>query len=367
MRNRVLILGGGIAGLKLACVLSSQKDLSVSLVDREEDLAVDLFGVGEFGGRLYNRFSRAEIARKHGFDFLRGEISFVDQLARTCEVGAKKLGFDYLALALGGVWQDRRLLASTSMYYAWSREQLRLLAAALEGEVKLKQRQSSSSSSEIVVVGGGVVGVQAALNIKQFLTQKCSEANLDPKSFAVSIWERSGSLLHLNSHETGVVAGWLRQRGVEVRLHQHAEHSVIQAGQWPFALTRPRLLVWAGNPPEVDGGAQEDKLWWRRSQLTNMSFEVRGMDGVFALGEHARPPLPYRQLNLEAVLREVEFLATAVKAYQNNTSLPRFKPQEFPQFIFLGDNRYLKIFRGHLSVGRHFGFSARRAAGKITF
>jgi sulfide:quinone oxidoreductase len=102
---RVLIAGGGVAGLEAALALRAlaAKHVSVELVAPEEDFTYRPLAVAEpFRIAKIRRFPLARLVEETGATLLRGSVSEVDaarRVARTRE--GDELGYDVLVLALG--------------------------------------------------------------------------------------------------------------------------------------------------------------------------------------------------------------------------------------------------------------------------
>jgi len=108
-KRRVVIAGGGVAGLELVLALHALAGdrLDVTLVSPDEEFAYRPLSVAEpFGLGEVRRYDAASLVAEHGASFEFGYLERVDSERRVVMLsGARELAYDDLVIALGA---DRR-------------------------------------------------------------------------------------------------------------------------------------------------------------------------------------------------------------------------------------------------------------------
>lgn len=370
MKKNVLVLGGGPAGLSLACSLAKFSQVQVTLVDKNFELELVPFGYVPSNAprSLHSKtrvISRKSLSFDRGFEFIQGNVESVDDKVGQVVVDGKKLTTDILVLALGGAWHAVVQQVSAQPFHSWSLGATDYVAKILEQATVLDKRKVGKKPSVVAIAGGGLVGVQTAVNFRLYLDLLCKNIGLRPEVFTVKIIEKTGSLLHLNSSETSEIVKLLRSRQVDVELHKEVffenplEASSVQRLDYDY-------LLWAGYESGVVEG-YDDFPWWQKALHTNKAFQVRGFAHRFAIGDQARPPVPHRLLSWPEAVGEGRDVAQAVwSVIQNKTPGP-VKLAQVPKYIKFAPGKFIKIYRGHASVSRLHGFSALRQINSINF
>lgn len=113
MKSKVLIAGGGVAGLESAIALHEMAGdrVEVTICSPSEDFVYRPFAVAEpYGASRAMRFGMAELADRCRADFHLASIASVDQEAQRARThDGETFAFDHLIVASG-----TRLLASVS-------------------------------------------------------------------------------------------------------------------------------------------------------------------------------------------------------------------------------------------------------------
>ncbi|MGH7765066.1 MAG: NAD(P)/FAD-dependent oxidoreductase, partial [Candidatus Dormibacteraceae bacterium] len=165
--NRVLILGGGFAGLhtarRLATLMKKGPGVALRLVDSAESMTfwpmVPEMITGVIQAAHVMRPLREELVGL-GVEFINADVKAGDLDRRTIQTSAGEMGYDELVIAMG--WKTAFFGTPGAREHCMTMESL-ADAVAIRNRVIEKLEAVSSghrSDLEVVVVGGGSTGVE---------------------------------------------------------------------------------------------------------------------------------------------------------------------------------------------------------------
>ncbi|WP_205629636.1 NAD(P)/FAD-dependent oxidoreductase [Jiangella muralis] len=291
--DRVLVLGGGMAGVACARRLA-EEDVAVTLVDRND--------YHQFQPLLYqvasSQLPAEDIARPHRAIFQ--DDATVDVV--TAEVAEVWLADRGLVLADGRTLTGSHVVVAAGarpnffgipgaaehafpLYSVADAERLRLHLQAL-------LRDAAPGTLDVVVVGGGPTGVETTGALAELTDALRASVRLDQPG-RITIVDRGDALLgEFSTHAQEYVVRKLREAGAEVRLRTgvaavHPDRVELDDGGSIAA----RTVVWGGGElgssvaasagPEPGRGARLDV----RPDLT-----LDGYPGAYAVGDAANIP-----------------------------------------------------------------------------
>jgi NADH:ubiquinone reductase (H+-translocating) len=299
-RSRVLILGGGFAGLGAARSLA-KTDVDVVVVDRNDyhtfqpllyQVATDLLEPSAVGHALRDLFDDQKNARVHldavtGIDLERREVRFAEM---------KPLSYDYLVLALG---------AEVNFFGASGAPEHAFPMYTLADAVRLKKHVlknweaadkdgslAEDGALHVVVVGGGPTGVETAGALAQLYRDNFSEdyPDISEEQARITLVEASPQLFGMfkeNLREYTKQA--LEERGVEVLLGEIVEsveptRVTLKSGR----VLEAHTLVWGAglqaNPLAGDLGLELER---GNRVAAEPDLSIEGQPRVFAIGDIA--------------------------------------------------------------------------------
>ena len=169
-RTRVVVVGGGFAGVACARHLASDKDVQVTLIDRNDyhqfqpllyQVATSMLAAGDIAYPL------RKIAHEFdGFDAKLGDVVAIDPVARTVTTttGETYAG-DYVVLAAGSqpnFFGTPGAEHAFPLYSLDDADRLRTRIIQAFEEADRDPRYADEGAIDFVVVGGGPTGVEVA-------------------------------------------------------------------------------------------------------------------------------------------------------------------------------------------------------------
>ena len=359
--THIVIVGGGFGGLKVAETLEKLVRLGdavdVTLISRDNFLLFTPFLTEALGGMLDEADVvsplRAFLKKTR---FVMGEVTSMDIHAKTVTYRRPLTGetetmqADQLILSLG----------STSSFFGQPElEKLTFTLKSLDDATLLRNHlmacleQANEETDavarkaflSVVVVGAGYTGVEAAGAIRDLMKDAARDyPHVRPDEVRVVLMDMAEQILPtIDPSLAKYAVRQLQKRGIELRLGQKIkvadERSVtLEKGEY----IPSRTLLWSAgvvpSPLTKTLDCEKDK---KGAILTEPTMAVKGMDGVWAMGDCAHIPnlleegRPYTGTAQNAE-REAVTLARNVMAVLRGREPKPFLFRTLGEFVNLG-------------------------------
>jgi NADH dehydrogenase len=371
-QKRVLIVGAGFAGIRLAKKLSARY-FQVILLDKNNyhQFQPLLYQVATSGLEPSSiSFPLRKIFQSYAHVFMRiTEVLSVDAHRKEITTNAGTIPYDYLVLAYGAT---TNFFGNTNLQkYAFSMKSVEealllrnTLLRQLEEALTVSTDEERMALLNVVVVGGGPTGVELAGALSEMkntiLPKDYTELNF--KQMRIILLEASPKLLGAMSAASGEkVVDYLRQMGVEVLTGIAVKD---YDGQTVFlsdgSIIRSKCLIWAAG---VKGfslkGIPASALAPNERILVNTFNEVADMRDVFSLGDIALMqadlyPRGHPQVAPVAI-QQATLLAQNLKNKWENKPMKPFVYNDQGSMATVGKNKAV-VEIGNLKLGGFFAW-----------
>ncbi len=299
-QKRIVIVGGGFAGLKLARMLRRSGYLIV-LVDKNnyhqfQPLFYQVATAGLEPRSIV--YPLRKMFQKNKDVYIRvTEVTRIDprkkQLATTLGV----LNYDYLVLATGADtnYFGNEKIAANALPMKSVSEALYLrneIFSDYENALTAAEYDERQPYLDIVIVGGGPTGVEVAgalAEMKQHILPK-DYPELDCNEIDIHLIQGGPCLLQgMSQHASEAALKYLTALGVDVKLNARVvdydgNHLIMQDGSH-FAA---RKVIWAAGIKGAIIPGLPDEAYGRGNRLiVNRFHQVQGFEDVFAIGDIA--------------------------------------------------------------------------------
>ena len=300
-RRHVVIVGGGFAGLGCAQRLADQKDVRITLLDRNNyhqfqpllyQVATSLLAASNISHSL-----RSVFAGQDNVDVKLAEISEVDTATKTVRSsdGEEWTG-DALVLAAGSqpnfFGTPGAPEHSFPLYSVDDATRLRSRILGLLEQVDSHPELLQRGALNFVIVGGGPTGVEVAGALGDMITDTVPAEyhNIDTTRAHIYLVDLGDALLKPFSDKAhGYVSKVLKEKGVDVHLgisvkEVHSGHAVLSDG----AIVPTRCVVWGGGI-KAAGVAADCGLAEGRGGRVDVQpdLTLAGSPGVYVVGDIA--------------------------------------------------------------------------------
>lgn len=298
---KLIILGGGFAGLRLARLLNNKPGIDITIIDR--------YNYHQFQPLFYQVATAALDASNISFPLRKAfhnsknvrirmaEIERIDTVAKLVITNEDSYTYDYLVIATG---------ASTNFFGNKNLEEhafpMKSTVEALQLRHKLIQNFEdalhTSNADEltklmnIVVVGGGPTGVElsgAIAEMKKYVLPK-DYPELDFSKMNIYLLEGTGKTLAAMSEQSSSNSlNYLQRLGVTVKTNALLQDYDGEQVTLKDGTSIPsKLVIWAaGIKGNVPAGIDPSLIArGNRIKVDEFNF-VQGMNNVFAIGDIA--------------------------------------------------------------------------------
>jgi NADH:ubiquinone reductase (H+-translocating) len=305
-KHRVVIVGGGFAGLGCAQKLADHDDIHVTLIDRNNyhQFQPLLYQVAtsQLAGTDIAHSLRGVFADQDNVDVHLAEITGVDTASRTVTTAdGESWSGDVLVLAAGSQPNFFGTPgAPENSFPLYSLDDATRLRSRILGLFELVDREPSlveRGALNIVVVGGGPTGVEVAGALGDMLKVAVPSEyrSLDPAKARVCLFDHGDALLKPFSDSAhDYVAKVLDEKGVEIHLGTGVAEVGTGHARFSDGTALPtRCVVWGGGIKAAAVAADCGLAEGRGGRVdVRPDLTLSGSPGVYFVGDIANIPGP---------------------------------------------------------------------------
>lgn len=299
--TRVLIVGGGFAGINAAKVLGGARGVEVTLIDKHNHHLFQplLYQVAMAGLSPADIAApiRSMLSRHANIRVLLGAVASIDVKRNVATSDIGEMPFDYLILGCGGThsyfghdeWEEHAPGLKT---LEQATEIRRRVLTAFETAERISHPEEQTRLLTFAIVGGGPTGVELAGAIAEMsrFTLAKDFRSINAQSARVLLLEAGPRLLPMFSEpQAARAARDLQALGVRVRVSSavtHVDADGIQIGE---ERVRAGTVLWAAgikaSSLSVSGDLEVDG---QGRVIVEPDLSIRGHPNVFVAGDQAR-------------------------------------------------------------------------------
>ncbi|CAG2336797.1 NAD(P)/FAD-dependent oxidoreductase [Burkholderia sola] len=388
--TRIVIVGGGIAGLQLATRLGERLGRSgraqITIVDRSPThIWKPMLHTIAAGTRDVQQQQVIFLAhaRDHGYTYQPGELKGLDRARRRVQLGeirsqdgdvvidARELDYDVLILALGSRANDFGVPGVREhCYFIDSQQQAETFNEALR--MRVFRSIARDEPFRVAIVGAGATGVELAAELSRLLEVAQAYGDETVRERLQLTLLESGPRI-LNAFPPRISASAqrrLEQIGFRVLTSTRvtsADANGFHYGDGSFA--EADLMVWAAGVKAPDfmqglGGLDTNRA---NQIVVSPTLQASGDEHVFAIGDCASLQLEGQERPLpptaQVATQQAEHLAKHLPAWLDGTPIPPFAFHDFGALVSISDYDafgtlgQFGFFRGGFIQGRFAQFS----------
>jgi len=353
-KKRVVVLGGGFAGITLIQHLDDKK-YQIVLVDKNnyhqfQPLIYQVAASGLEASSICFSFRRL-FRKKRDFYFRLASATGVDAENKILKTTVGDIKYDYLVIGAG---------ATTNFFGNKNIEKVAIPMKSVEEAIYLRNRLIENNEEalvtpeaerdafrNIVIVGGGASGVEIAgilSEMRRFVMPK-NFHHLDPSKVHV-IMIAPTILASMSKKSSQDSRADLEQMGVEivngrVKDYDETTHSVLLEDG---SSIRTRVVIWVSGIKAITlKGIPAESIGRGGRILCDEYMQVKGMDSLFAAGDISLTsedafPNGHPQL-AQVAMQEAKLIAKNLNAASDGKEKECFKYKDLGSMATIGRNR----------------------------
>ncbi len=355
--TRIVILGGGVAGLSAALNLRKKfrdiKEVSIVLIDRESYhlFTPNLYEVATAAEELVTLKNLKQsialpftsILNSRRIEFVKGEVVEVDALQKTVALAGRKVPYDYLVLALGSCEEYFNIpgakdygLPLKSLPHALK------IKNSVEFAIESRKYEVQKPYVKIVVAGGGYTGVELAGELKGLIDFLAWKHQFPREKILVEIVEASNMLMPgMGQRATRDAFRRLEELKISLRL---LSPIVKVDARFIELLSGERIaydvLIWTAgirSKPLPKGiNAETDK---KGRAIVDEFLRIKGAHNIFVVGDQAGvcdPGGAAVPQSAQDALSQSAYVAYALPEIIRNRRPHTYKPKKHGFIVSLG-------------------------------
>ncbi|MEK7544619.1 MAG: FAD-dependent oxidoreductase [Patescibacteria group bacterium] len=313
-KNKILILGGGFAGItvahKLANASPQGKDLEITLINKRSSFIfhADLYEVATAftekkddecitALRETVAIPYAKIFKGKKVNFIQDNVTKISPEQKVIETErGGKISYDTLVVALGSVSNDYGIEGLRQFSYPLKTiEDALAINCHLETYFKNLWKKEIKKEVEIVIGGGGFTGVELASELPGFLKKICKKYDYPYSRVSLTILDGGKSLGGQDEKVSVLIKARLKSLGIKVEQEARIQKRDIQK---IYVLQREivkefeaDICLWTGGVKANPLIAQSFKTVAKNGALeVNEYLQSKDFPDVYAAGDNASFP-----------------------------------------------------------------------------
>lgn len=221
--KKVVVIGAGFAGLMALKQLSRSKELSLTLISKN-DYFLFTPRITELLNSSVNENLVVRDIRNifhNKVDFVKGNADFIDLNERYVAVGDKKLPYDFLIMASGATTDffGNKNIEENALEYKNYNSVIRI-KEKVTANIKKYSETGQSEFLTFAVIGAGLTGIELMCSLREYVVKEMEKSNIDakvarfvmihgPDTIAPYLEEKTRSIIesNLKDHDIEIMAG----------------------------------------------------------------------------------------------------------------------------------------------------------------
>ena len=298
---RIVIIGGGFAGVNLVKKLANKK-VQVVLLDKRnyhtfQPLLYQVSSAGLEPDSIAYPL-RKIIKRQNNTFFRLAEVNSIDSSSKKVITDIGELAFDYLVIATGTKtnYFGNKAIELNSMPMKTVPQALNIRSLILQNFEKAAiadSKEDREAYLNFVIVGGGPTGVELAGAIAELKNHILPRDyhDLNPKDMQIHLLEGGSKILPpMSAHASNKSLEFLEELGVIVHCNTFVkDYNGLKVSTNTDLILETETLIWAagvtGNP--IHGLTANSLIEKANRYRVNRYNQVEGYNNIFALGDIA--------------------------------------------------------------------------------
>jgi NADH dehydrogenase len=361
---KIVIVGGGFAGVKTALELAKDTQLSITLIsDRDHFLFYPaLYATATGRSKRQSIIPLTDIFKHTDVKIILDTVTSIDPARRYVIANNHQIHFDRAVFALGVVTSYFGLAGLDKYSYSIkSAPEIDRFKRHLHGELTSKHHLDKN----YIIVGAGPTGVELSAAMAHYLQKIAKNHNVRHSKIRLDLVEAAPRVLpRMSESSSELVEQQLKKVGVSVMTNKKVESedddSIIISGKDIPSKT----VVWTSgvaNHPFFSEHAGIFTL--AKNGRVEVDERLKVDKHIFVIGDNASTD--YTGL-AQTAIHDAKFVSRVIRSEVRQLALPHYKAMKQPVVIPVGENWAILEY-GPLRISGFIGSLIRRAADVVGY
>lgn len=286
-KRKVLILGGGFGGIKVALELESQPEFEVTLISDKASFRYypTLYKTATGGKKTASSIALSEIFKGKNVKIIHDSAMTLDRQTKVViGSGTAQYGYDDLVVALGVVTNYFGISGLEQYAYGIKSQQE---ASRLRAHLHKLIADSGKPDLNYVVVGGGPTGVELAGALPGYINHVMRRHKIDKKSVNISLVEAEPRLVpRMSRRYSKVIAKRLKRLGVRLYLNQAVQAETADRLMVSGQPIKSHTVIWTAGVTDHPF-LQKNKIAVNKHGKAVVDEFLQTEENIFVIGDNA--------------------------------------------------------------------------------
>lgn len=362
-KTRVLIVGGGFAGVKVALELENNDRFDVTLLSDRSTFHYypTLYHTATGGARAQSAIPLATLFDGKAVTTKIGKAEKLDRAKKVITTAdGKKYPYDVLVLGLGSVpnYFDIRGIDAFS-FNVMSPDEARRFKNHLHAQLDDQRKPDLN----YVVVGGGPTGIELSGALGKYLKEVMRAHGVKHRAIHIDLVEAAPKLVpRMPDRMSRKIARRLRHLGVRLYLNRRVEGETADALMVDGKPIQSHTVVWNAGTAMNPFFKNNDFMLNERGKVTVDEYLGAG-DDIFVLGDNAATE--YTGM-AQTALHDAIVTADNIERKAEGKPMRPYKPKRPIYVIPVGEN-WAAVLWGKVQIYGILGWLLRMAADLVAF
>lgn len=357
-KQKIVIVGGGFAGVKAALELCNDDRFSVTLISDKNNFQYfpTLYHTATGGLTEQSVIPLRTIFADKPVRIVIDTIKTLDRNSKILTtVSAHTHKYDTLLLALGNV---------TNYYGIKGLKEYAYGVKSIDDVIKLKSHIHAQLMADhkpdlhYVIVGGGPTGIELAGALPSYLHRIMKNHEIKDRSIHIDLVEGSSRLLpQLPKSTSRAVKRQLRALGVSIHLGKPVEGMTsdkLMIGGKPI---RSHTVIWTAGTANNPFFAENNFPIGPYGKVA-VNIYLQAEESIYVLGDNANTP--YSGMAQTAIV-DAEFVVKNIKRVADGKELKSYKPKK-PVYVVPIGHGWASVLWGKFEIFGTLGYALREVA-----
>lgn len=362
-KEKVLIVGGGFAGVKAALELASDERFAVTLLSDRSDFRYypTLYHTATGGRRASSTIPLRSLFAEKGVKVVQATAQTVDKKAKAVmTTTSEKFEYDTLILSLGVVTNYFGIQGLQEFSYG-----IKSVEEAERFKKHLHKQLEDEHKPDLnyVIVGAGPTGIELAGALPGYLRRIMKAHGMENRKVHIDLIEAAPRLLpRLPKDTSRMVRRQLKRLGIRLYLGKTVEGQTADELMVSGKPIRSHTVVWTAGVTNHPFFKENGFMLTSRGKVATDIY-LQAEDNIFVLGDNANTP--YSGMAQTALL-DGKFVAENLKRRADGKDFNSYIAKR-PITVLPAGDKWAAVIWGKLRIYGWLGWILRSLADLIAF